>query len=146
MKQAERSTAPRSKGESVERVSPRPLASIAQRAQEASLESKIAELHQALCSLHLFLRSERLYDKHHPRRLESLDSAYDAIHNVSRNLNGLELYIERGGLLAPKLSETHLPDTRGEMQALAADLQRAGVQTLVFGKNFHVGELDTFAQ
>jgi hypothetical protein len=146
IKQAERTTAPRSKGEVQERVSPRPLASIAQRAQEASLESKIAELHQALCSLHLFLRSERLYDKHHPRRLESLDAAYDAIHNISRSLNGLEIYIERGGLVAPKLSETHLPDTRGEMQALAADLQRAGVQTLVFGKNFHVGELDTFAQ
>jgi PilZ domain-containing protein len=129
-----------------ERLSPRPLASASQRLQASVLESKITELHRALRSLHLFLRSERLYDKHHPRRIESLDNAYDAIHNISRDLSGLELFIERGGIVAPKLSEAHLPDARGEMQALAGDLQRAGMQSLTFAKKFHVGELDTLAQ
>jgi len=135
-----------SHAEEVHHVSSRPLLSVAQRAQAGAPDSKIAELHRALRSLHMFLRSERLYDKHHPRRMESLEVAYDALHSISASLNGLELYIERGGLVAPKLSEAHLPDARGEMQALAADLQRVGIQSLVFGKEFHVGELDTFAQ
>jgi hypothetical protein len=119
---------------------------VAQRAQAGAPDSKIAELHRALRSLHMFLRSERLYDQHHPRRIESLETAYDSLHSLSASLNGLELYIERGGLVAPKLSDAHLPDARGEMQALATDLQRVGIQSLVFGKEFHVGELDTFAQ
>jgi hypothetical protein len=78
--------------------------------------------------------------------MESLDTAYDAIYGVARDMDGLELYIERGGIVAPKLSEAHLPDARGEMQALAADLQKAGIQSISFAKKFHVGELDTLAQ
>src|SRR6266404_548515 len=41
---------------------------------------------------------------------------------------------------------TYLPDARGEMQALATDLQRAGIHILTFSKKFHVGELDTLAR
>jgi len=107
---------------------------------------RINEVHRALRNLHLLLRAERLYDKNHPQRLESLDSAYEALKNVAAILNGLEIHIERGGLVAPKLSDSHLPDVRGEMQALAADLQRAGIQSLSFARRFHVGELDTLAQ
>ena len=92
------------------------------------------------------MRAERLYDKNHPRRLESLDSAYESLKNIAALLNGLEIHIERGGLVASKLSEAHIPDARGEMQSLAADLQRAGIQSLSFGRKFHVGELDTLAQ
>src|SRR5258708_25768134 len=32
------------------------------------------------------------------------------------------------------------------MQALATDLQRAGIHILTFSKKFHVGELDTLAR
>ncbi|MGH9744455.1 MAG: PilZ domain-containing protein [Candidatus Acidiferrum sp.] len=61
-------------------------------------------------------------------------------------LNGIEIHIERGGLVAPKLGDAHLPDARGEMQSLARDLQRVGIQSLGIARQFHVGELDTFAQ
>jgi hypothetical protein len=69
------------------------------------------------------MRSERLYDKDHPRRLDSLDSAYDSIRNAAEILGGLEIRVERGGLVAPRIGDAHLPDVRGEMQALATDLQ-----------------------
>ena len=110
--------------DAAERVALRPVISAAERLLAITTESRVIDLHRALRSLHLFLRSERLYDQYHPRRMESLDVAYDAIHRVARDLNGLELFMERGGIVAPKLSEAHLPDARGDMQALAADLQR----------------------
>lgn len=77
---------------------------------------------------------------------ESLDEAYDGLRDSAVELNGLEVRIERGGIIAPKLSEAHLPDVRGEFHALATDLQRAGIHTLFFSAKFHVGELDTLAQ
>jgi len=92
------------------------------------------------------MRSERLYEKDHPRRLDSLDSAYDSIRNTTEILGGLEIRVERGGLVAPRIGDGHLPDVRGEMQALATDLHRAGIYALDFSKKFHVGELDTLAR
>ncbi len=97
-------------------------------------------------SLQLLLRAERLYEKNHPRRLDSLDGAYDSLRVAAEILGGLEIRIERGGLVVPRISDAHLPDARGEMQSLAVDLQRAGIHTLVFSKKFHVGELDTLAR
>jgi PilZ domain-containing protein len=78
--------------------------------------------------------------------LDSLDQAYDGLRQASTELNGLEVRIERGGIVVPKLSDGHLPDARGEFHALATDLQRAGIHTLYFGTKFHVGELDTLSQ
>ena len=91
------------------------------------------------------MRSERLYTKDHPQRMDALDSAYDTIRTAADNLGGLEIRVERGGLVAPRIGDAHLPDPRGEMQALAGELQRAGVHALTFSKKFHVGELDTLA-
>lgn len=104
------------------------------------------EVHRALRNFHLLLRSERLYEKNHPSRLDSLDSAYDSLRQVAESLEGLEIRIERGGIVAHQVSDGHLPDARGEMQALAADLQRVGVCSLVFSRKFHVGELDTIVR
>ena len=104
------------------------------------------EVHRSLRDFHLLLRSERLYEKNHPSRLDSLDSAYDSLRQVAESLEGLEIRVERGGIVAPKLSDGHLPDARGEMQALAADLQRVGICSLAFSRKFHVGELDTLAR
>ena len=50
-------------------------------------------------------------------------------------------------MVAPKLSDAHLPEFGAQAeQSLAQDLQRAGVQSLAFARQFHVGELDTLAQ
>jgi hypothetical protein len=137
---------PKSKADLGTRRTPRPLSGQALRAPGTGQESKAEEVHYALRSFHLLLRSERLYEKNHPRRLDRLDGSYDSMRSVVANLGGLELRIERGGIVAPKISDAHLPDGRGEMQALAMDLQRAGIQSLAFAKKFHVGELDTLAQ
>ena len=101
------------------------------------------EVHRALRNFHLLLRAERLYENSHPQRLDSLDGAYDSLRNATELLGGLEVRVERGGLVAPRVGDGHLPDARGEMQALAKDLQRAGIHSVVFSKKFHVGELDT---
>jgi hypothetical protein len=99
-----------------------------------------------LRGLHLFLRSTRLYERDHPRISQSLNDGYESLRALVGNLNGLDIFVDRKGLIAPKVSAEPLPDTRGELQELAKDLQRAGIHTLSFAQKFHVGELDTLAQ
>jgi hypothetical protein len=111
-----------------------------------AVDQRTTQVSNALLDLHLLVRSQRLYDRNHPRVLESLDVAYDSLREVAAGLHGLELHIERGGIVVPKLNDAPLPDAKGEFQALATDLQRVGIQTLVFLRKFHVGELDTLAQ
>ena len=101
---------------------------------------------RALRELHLLLRSARLYERQHPRTLQSLDRAYESLRAVAGTANGLEIRVERSGLVAPKLSDAPLPDVRGDLYNLAIDLHRAGIHNLVFAPKFHVGELDTLAQ
>src|SRR5260370_6419676 len=101
---------------------------------------------RALRELHLPLRPARLYERQHPRVLQSLDRAYESLRAVVGSANGLEIRVERSGLVAPKLSDAPLPDVRGDVYDLAADLHRAGILNLVFAPKFHVGELDTLAQ
>jgi hypothetical protein len=109
-------------------------------------EAKSADMHRALRHLHLLLRSDRLYDKNHPRRLQSVEDAYESLRALAVDLNGIEVEIQRGGLIVPKLGDNQLPDLKGEMAGLATDLLRCGINTLVFAVKFHVGELDTLAR
>lgn len=129
-----------------ERKASRQLSSGSAELPASILDARTAGLIHSLRCLHLLFRSERLYDRNHPRRLQSLDASYEALRDFASALNGIEVHIERGGLVVPKLSDSHLPDARGEMQSLALDLQRAGIQSLAFARQFHVGELDTLAQ
>ena len=109
-------------------------------------EPLLLDLVRTLREFHLLLRSYRLYDRQHPRVLQSLNGAYDSIRVISANLNGFEIRVERNGLVVPKISEAPLPDVRGDLFALATDLHRAGIHNLLFAEKFHVGELDTLAQ
>jgi len=109
-------------------------------------EPLLLDLVRSLRALHLLLRSARLYDRQHPRLLQSLDGAYESLRSIAANLNGLEIRVERSGLVAPKLSDSPLPDVRGDLFALTKDLQCAGIYNLVFAPKFHVGELDTLAE
>src|SRR6267143_5035004 len=146
MEEEKKRTPPGSAADATPTVSASPLAPSIRRAKAASPDHRTVEVHRSLRNLHLLLRSERLYEKNHPQKLDSLDSAYDSLRKMTELHGGLEIRVERGGLVVPRVSDAHLPDARGEMQALAADLQRAGVHALVFSKKFHVGELDTLAQ
>ena len=104
------------------------------------------EVHEALRRLQILLHTHRLYHHAHPKCLESLDTTYDSLQDITLALNGLEIRVERENLVVPKLSEAPVPDGKGELRTLAMDLQAAGVQTLVFLRQFHVGELDTLSQ
>jgi hypothetical protein len=109
-------------------------------------EPTAIEVQRCLRDFQILLRSERLYQRNHPRVLESLEVAYEQLRSFAFAMNGLALKIERNGITMPKLSEAPLPDVRGELAGLAIELQRAGIQTLIFERRFHVGELDTLAQ
>lgn len=142
----------RNHAESRAQAEPRPknagrsLSGIAHETFTPPPDARTAGVIHALRCLQLLIRSERIYDRNHPRRLESLDTSYETLHDLAGALNGIEIHIERGGLVVPKLSDAHLPDLRGEMQSLALDLQRAGIQSIGIARQFHVGELDTLAQ
>lgn len=128
----------------------RPVPAIAAeplRAVESRAEQIVAgDVQRALRTFHVLLGATRLYQKNHPQVLESLDSAYEALRGVAGSLNGLEIRLERGGIIVPKLGRGPLPDVRGELSALARDLRGAGVYSLLFARKFHVGELDALAQ
>src|SRR5260370_4029377 len=138
-------SSPRTIADSTPRTSLRHLANAVSRISADPRDQKAIEVYRALRNLHLLVRSERLYEKDHPQRLDSLDSAYDSLRNAAELFGGLEIRVERGGLVAPRIGDAHLPDAQGEMQALAIDLQRAGIHALAFSNKFHVGELDALA-
>jgi len=73
------------------RTSLRLLANAVSRIPAGHTDHKAIEVQRALRNLHLLMRSERLYEKDHPRRLDSLDSAYDSIRNTTEILGGLEI-------------------------------------------------------
>jgi len=86
-----------------------------------------AELIRSLRALHLLLRSARLYEPAAPSLLQSLDGAYESLRSVVAYRNGLEIRVERSGIVVPKLSEAPLPDARGDLYTLAKDLQSTGI-------------------
>src|SRR5476649_2499826 len=47
---------------------------------------------------------------------------------VASRLKGLEIRVDRNGLVAPKISDSPLPDAKGDLQALGKELQRVGIQ------------------
>lgn len=142
----ERVAAPKGHPDSTPRAPLRPFASAVPASIAAGIEQKAADVQRALRSLQLLMRSERLYEKNHPSRLDSLDGAFDALRGITELLDGLEIRVERGGIVAPRIGDAHLPDARGEMQALAGDLHRAGIHSVTFSRKFHVGELDTLTR
>ena len=142
----ERKRKPVQKVSSVPNGAPQPVEATPIKPPSPAQDQTTIVLVRALREFHLLLRSARLYERQHPRMLQSLDNAYESLRRVVSSLNGLEIRVERGGLIASGLSEAPLPDPRGDLYALARDLQRAGIQSLTFAKKFHVGELDTLAQ
>jgi hypothetical protein len=106
----------------------------------------IHEVHQALRDFQILLHTRRLYHHTHPKNLESLEATHNSMQQLVLRMAGLEIRVERGGLVIPKLSEAPIPDPRGELKHLAADFELAGIQTLVVLRQFHVGELDTLTQ
>ena len=112
---------------------------------QAVEDSRLAELHRALLHLHLLLRSERLYDKNHPRRLAALEKAFDSLLGAAQR-GKFEVYVRRDGLAASASVSAYMQDDRGEMLALAGALQQAGIKQLSFTKNLGLAELNIFVE
>jgi len=51
-------------------------------------------------------------------------------------MNGLEVRVERGNLVVPKVSEAPLPDPKGELHHLADDFQLAASKPWYCSGNF----------
>ena len=58
-------------------------------------EPTALEVQKCLKDLHILFRSERLYQRNHPRVLESLESAYEQLRGFAFAMNGLAFRIER---------------------------------------------------
>ncbi|HXN24308.1 MAG TPA: PilZ domain-containing protein [Candidatus Dormibacteraeota bacterium] len=99
-----------------------------------------------LRAFHVLLRSARLYSKNHPRVMENLDAAERSLRAAMETVGALAISVERGGIVVPKLSEMPIADSRYELSMLGAELNEAGISTLVFYAETNLGELETLAQ
>jgi hypothetical protein len=104
---------------------------------------------QFLRSFHLLLRSVRLYHQHHPRLIESLKSAGQALDAALGGSAVLRLGVEHDRLLVTKqpLGSGHpLGDARGELKTLAEVFGRARIRSVIFVPHTRLDELLQFAR
>jgi hypothetical protein len=90
----------------------------------------------------------RLYQRNHPRLMEILASAEQQLRVVLASQSPLVFAVERSGIILPRYDARAgelLNDPRGELRALAEELLRSGICSILFGPQTNVGELDLFA-
>ncbi|HEX4862347.1 MAG TPA: PilZ domain-containing protein [Rhizomicrobium sp.] len=96
----------------------------------------------------VLLGAARLYQRDHPRLMEILASTEQQLRIALAARSPLVFAVETKGILLPPhaggLAEP-LHDQRGELKALAEDLLRSGITSLLFTHPINVGELDLFA-
>jgi hypothetical protein len=93
-------------------------------------------------SLHVLLRSARLYQKNHPRLVESLEGAEESLRAAHDHAAPLAIRFDHGRVV---FRGQPLSDSRGEMKSLAEDLSGRGVSVLVFSRETNLGELNSLA-
>ena len=102
-----------------------------------------------LRSFQVLLRSARLYQKNHPRILESLETAEHNLRSALVLVSSVAVGVERGRLVVPMSveedSEHPLPDPHGKLHNLADELSKCGITSLVFLPQTNLGELDLLA-
>jgi hypothetical protein len=105
----------------------------------------------AINFLHQFrvlLGAARLYQRNHPRLMEILASAEHQLRVVLAAESPLIFAVERNGIILPRHDAAAgelLSDPRGELRALAEELLRSGICSILFAPQINVGELDQFA-
>lgn len=117
-------------------------------AAPASADSDASAV-QFLRSFHLLLRSVRLYHQHHPRLIESLKSAGEALDAALGGSTVLRFGIEHDRLLVAKQplgSGRPLVDARGELKTLAEVFGRARIRSLILVPHTRLDELLQFAR
>src|SRR5258708_17142158 len=99
VEKAKRERASQSNPDLTPRTYLRHLATAVSRVPATATDHRAIEVQRSLRNLHLLLRSERLYEKDHPLRLDSLDSAYDSIRNTTGILAELTIHVEHHCLM-----------------------------------------------
>lgn len=104
---------------------------------------------QFLRSLHVLLRSVRLYHQHHPRLIESLKVARQDLDAALGGSALLRFGVEDNGLVVSKQptgSGHPLGDGRGDLKALSDVFWRARIRSLIFIPHTRLDELLQFAR
>lgn len=102
-----------------------------------------------LRSLHVLLRAVRLYHQHHPRLIESLKTAGQALDAALSGSTMLGFVAEHDRLMVTNQSSGSghpLIDARGELKTLAEVFERAHIRSLTFVPHTRLDELLQFAR
>jgi hypothetical protein len=97
----------------------------------------------------VLLGAARLYQRNHPRLMEILASAEQQLRIVLALQSPLVFAVEQNGIIMPRYEANAgdlLYDPRGELRALAEELLRNGICSLLFAPPTNIGELDLLAQ
>jgi hypothetical protein len=96
----------------------------------------------------VLLGAARLYQRNHPRLIEILASTEQQLRIALAARSPLVVAMEANGILLPRQEGSAaelLHDPRGELRALAEELQRSGICSFLFTHPINVGELDMLA-
>ena len=96
----------------------------------------------------VLLGAARLYQRNHPRLMEILASTEQQLRIALAARSPLVVAVEPNGILLPRQEGSAaelLHDPRGELRALAEELLRSGICSLLFTHPINVGELDLLA-
>src|ERR1019366_1949836 len=113
----------------------------------AAISSGEAAAINFLRQFRVLLGAARLYQRNHPRLMEILASAEQQLRVVLGSQSPLVFAVERNGIILPRYDakDELLHDPRGELRALAEELLRGGICSLLFSPQINVGELDLLA-
>jgi PilZ domain len=96
----------------------------------------------------VLLGAARLYQRDHPRLMEILASTEQQLRIALAARSPMVIAVDTKGILLPRHdggAVELLHDQRGELKALAEELLRAGITSLLLTPPINVGELDLFA-
>ena len=131
------------------RTSPPHVDASALQAAELAEDARTRAAVRFLHSFHVLLRASRLYQKNHPRVMESLEAAERNLRHALELLPCLAVTVEHGRLLldVPGGASTEAPESNPgrEWNALAQDLTRCGITSLIFQPQTNLGELNLLA-
>ncbi|MGB6430686.1 MAG: hypothetical protein WBF06_08875, partial [Candidatus Acidiferrales bacterium] len=99
----------------------------------------------------ILVRSSRLYQRNHPRWVESLNTAEHRLRDALAATPSVQIRVEHETLTVSHGDATTphgLPvaDAHGELKALAEEFARCGLASLEFTQTVHLGELDLLSQ
>ncbi|HWF37001.1 MAG TPA: PilZ domain-containing protein [Candidatus Acidoferrales bacterium] len=96
----------------------------------------------------VLLGAARLYQRNHPRLMETLASVEQQLRIALTSQSPLVFAVEQNGMILPRYdgnADELLRDPRGELRGLAEELLRGGICSMMFVPPINVGELDSLA-